>query len=90
MFSPTRLDQRQIFRPIPPAAAEQVWGGGRRRASTAVGGARGARVSGAFYQINMAMNFIFAGNNNVITTIQGNNVDAISFKGIGWLSGAEG
>lgn len=45
---------------------------------------RFTRISGAFYQINVALSFIVGGNNNTITTIQGNNIDAINFKALGW------
>mgnify|MGYP006270751289 CR=1 FL=1 len=44
------------------------------------------RISGAFYQINVAMNFIFGGSNNSITTIQGNDIGTINFKALALAS----
>jgi len=45
---------------------------------------RATRISGAFYQINMAFNFIIGGSNNTITNIQGNGIESLSFKVLGW------
>jgi hypothetical protein len=44
---------------------------------------RVVKISGAFYQINMAFNFIMGGSNNTITNIQGNGIDSLSFKVLG-------
>ena len=74
---------------------ELIVGGGPSRSGQGVlaskpardGGGRITRISGGFYQINLAMNFIFGGNNNTITTIQGNDIGSISFKALGGLAG---
>jgi hypothetical protein len=44
---------------------------------------RWTQISGGFYQINMAFNFIVGGTNNTISTMQGNAIDAINFKVLG-------
>jgi hypothetical protein len=74
------------------ATSERLCGGTRQRSQPlpvrsprngdAVG--RVTKISGAFYQINMAFNFIVGGTNNTITNIQGNGIEAISFKALGW------
>lgn len=73
------------------AGCEQVCGGRRQQGGTppsrsqrepnALG--RWTQISGGFYQINMAFNFIVGGNNNTISTMQGNAIDAINFKVLG-------
>ena len=75
--------------------SEVIVGGGSSRSGQGAlapkpardGGGRMTRISGGFYQINLAMNFIFGGNNNTITTIQGNDIGSISFKALGWSAG---
>jgi hypothetical protein len=66
--------------------------GGRRQRSQALplraakngeAPGRATRISGAFYQINMAFNFIIGGTNNTITNIQGNGIESLSFKVLG-------
>lgn len=65
--------------------SEAIRGGARRRNSPVANPGRGVPVktarsplvSAAMYQINIAFNFILGGNNNSISTVQGNGVDGM-------------
>jgi hypothetical protein len=65
--------------------SEAIRGGSRRRNTPLANPGRGvpaktARsplVSATMYQINIAFNFILGGNNNSISTVQGNGVDGM-------------
>ena len=77
--------------PLDAVTEAQLSGGARQRAQalplrSAKNGeapGRATRISGAFYQINMAFNFIMGGTNNTITNIQGNGIESLSFKVLG-------
>ena len=73
-----------LLSPLDATGCEQLSGGRRQRGEmqpNALG--RWTQISGGFYQINMAFNFIVGGNNNTISTMQGNAIDSINFKVLG-------
>ena len=80
-----------LLSPLDATGCEQLSGGRRQREGmqprqgqggpNALG--RWTQISGGFYQINMAFNFIVGGNNNTISTMQGNAIDSINFKVLG-------
>ena len=77
--------------PLDAVTEAHLCGGARQRAQVLPHRAarngeapgRAVKISGAFYQINMAFNFIMGGSNNTITNIQGNGIDSLSFKVLG-------
>jgi hypothetical protein len=83
--------QRSRLTPLDAVTEAQLCGGARQRAQVLPHRAarngeapgRATRVAGAFYQINMAFNFIMGGTNNTITNIQGNGIESLSFKVLG-------
>jgi len=83
--------QSSKLTPLDAVTEAQLCGGARQRAQalplrSAKNGeapGRATRISGAFYQINMAFNFIIGGTNNTITNIQGNGIESLSFKVLG-------
>lgn len=95
MTSPIRSITHDIcsplLKPLDAKGCEQLSGGRRQRGGVqlsqgqrdpnALG--RWTQISGGFYQINMAFNFIVGGTNNTISTMQGNAIDAINFKVLG-------
>ena len=76
---------------LDPEAAASIQGGARRgnpsRVSPdGVGRVRPGRVpmvSAAMYQINIAFNFILGGNNNSISTVQGNGIEGMQILALG-------
>lgn len=84
--------KRSRLTPLDAVTEAHLRGGARQRAQAlplraAKNGeapGRATRISGAFYQINMAFNFIIGGSNNTITNIQGNGIESLSFKVLGW------
>ncbi len=83
--------QSSRLTPLDAVTEAQLCGGARQRAQVlplraaknGEGPGRATRISGAFYQINMAFNFIMGGTNNTITNIQGNGIESLSFKVLG-------
>ncbi|WP_398335069.1 hypothetical protein [Vulcanococcus sp.] len=77
--------------PLDAVTEAHLCGGARQRAQVLPHRAarngeapgRAVKISGAFYQINIAFNFIMGGSNNTITNIQGNGIDSLSFKVLG-------
>jgi hypothetical protein len=77
--------------PLDAVTEAQLSGGARQRAQVLPHRAarngeapgRAVKISGAFYQINMAFNFIMGGSSNTITNIQGNGIESLSFKVLG-------
>jgi len=72
-----------LLRPLDATGCEQLSGGRRQREGMQPRQGRWTQISGGFYQINMAFNFIVGGTNNTISTMQGNAIDAINFKVLG-------
>lgn len=76
---------------LDPAAAASIQGGARRgnpslTTPDGVGRPRPGRVpmvSAAMYQINIAFNFILGGNNNSISTVQGNGIEGMRILALG-------
>ena len=74
---------------------ERISGGGQQRSNSRAltprrqrnEGNTSTRISGGFYQINIAMAFILGGNNNAITTVQGNSIGTLSFQAVALPSG---
>jgi hypothetical protein len=83
--------QRSRLTPLDAVTEAHLCGGARQRsqalplraAKNGEAPGRATRISGAFYQINMAFNFIMGGTNNTITNIQGNGIESLSFKVLG-------
>ena len=83
--------QSSKLTPLDAVTEAHLCGGARQRTQglplraptngDAVG--RVTKVGAAFYQINMAFNFIMGGSNNTITNIQGNGIESLSFKVLG-------
>jgi hypothetical protein len=78
-----------LFRPLSEASCEQLSAGSLARCKQCYDGNGGEQkrsqskrpqIGGSFYQINIAFNFIFGGNNNNIMTMQGNDMGSINFK----------
>ena len=77
--------------PLDAVTEAHLCGGARQRAQVLPHRAarngeapgRAVKISGAFYQINMAFNFIMGGSSNTITNIQGNGIESLSFKVLG-------
>lgn len=72
-----------LLSPLDATGCEQLSGGRRQREGIQPRQGRWTQISGGFYQINMAFNFIVGGTNNTISTMQGNAIDAINFKVLG-------